>query len=155
MTTESAAHKELLQLNQRLLDCIMVGDWETYTTLCDPTISAFEAEACGELVEGLDFHGFYFDPGGVKGPHNTTMTRPHVPHVGRGRGRGLPMSASCNAWTSRASRSPAAARKPASGSGRTAPGGTCIFIDPTAGEGAHVGRLFNVLSFRMQEGGTT
>jgi calcium/calmodulin-dependent protein kinase (CaM kinase) II len=82
MTTESAAHKELLQLNQRLLDCIMVGDWETYATLCDPTISAFEAEACGELVEGLDFHGFYFDPGGVKGPHNTTMTRPHVRMLG-------------------------------------------------------------------------
>ena len=89
MTTESAAHKELLQLNQRLLDCIMVGDWETYATLCDPTISAFEAEACGELVEGLDFHGFYFDPGGAKGPHNTTMTRPHVRIAGRGRGRGL------------------------------------------------------------------
>jgi calcium/calmodulin-dependent protein kinase (CaM kinase) II len=82
MTTESATHKELLQLNQRLLDCIMVGDWETYATLCDPTISAFEAEACGELVEGLDFHGFYFDPGGTKGPHNTTMTRPHVRMLG-------------------------------------------------------------------------
>ncbi len=82
MTTESAAQKELLQLNQRLLESIMVGDWETYATLCDPTISAFEAEACGELVEGLDFHGFYFDPGGTKGPHNTTMTRPHVRLLG-------------------------------------------------------------------------
>jgi len=82
MASENAVINELLHLNQRLLESILVGDWETYATLCDPTISAFEPEARGELVEGLDFHGFYFDRGGAEGPHNTTMTRPHVRLLG-------------------------------------------------------------------------
>ena len=83
MTNESAVIDELIQLNQRLLESIMVGDWDTYSKLCDPTISAFEPEARGQLVEGLDFHGFYFDRGGVHGPHNTTMASPHVRLLGR------------------------------------------------------------------------
>ena len=29
--------------------------------LCDPHMTAFEPEAIGNLVEGLDFHKFYFD----------------------------------------------------------------------------------------------
>ena len=69
---------ELLELNQRLLDSITDGDWETYAELCDPGITAFEPEAGGHLVEGLDFHKFYFDLGGFSGPHNTTMAAPHV-----------------------------------------------------------------------------
>ena len=73
---------ELLELNQRLLESIMVGDWDTYTRLCDPEISCFEPESRGELVVGLDFHGFYFDRGGVPGPHNTTMASPHVRLLG-------------------------------------------------------------------------
>ena len=82
VTSESTVIDELLELNQRLLESIMVGDWETYAALCDPTLSAFEPEARGQLVEGLDFHGFYFDRGGVQGPHNTTMTSPHVRLMG-------------------------------------------------------------------------
>jgi hypothetical protein len=73
---------ELLELNQRLLESIMVGDWDTYARLCDPEISCFEPESRGELVVGLDFHGFYFDRGGVPGPHNTTMASPHVRLLG-------------------------------------------------------------------------
>ena len=82
MVDESAIVHELLALNQRLLDCIMVGDWETYRSLCDPTLSAFEPESRGQLVEGLDFHGFYFDRGPGPRPHNTTMTGPHVRLLG-------------------------------------------------------------------------
>lgn len=69
---------DLLALNQRLLESILVGDWETYSTFCDTALTAFEPESCGALVEGLDFHGFYFDQSGVAGPHNITMCSPHV-----------------------------------------------------------------------------
>ena len=31
--------------------------------ICDPHLTAFEPEAPGNLVEGMDFHKFYFDNG--------------------------------------------------------------------------------------------
>jgi calcium/calmodulin dependent protein kinase II association protein len=70
--------QEVLAANARLLAAIADGDWTTYAELCDPTISAFEPESRGHLVEGLPFHRFYFDLGGIQGPHNTTMSSPHV-----------------------------------------------------------------------------
>lgn len=73
---------ELLDLNQRLLDSIVSGDWQTYAELCDPTLSAFEPEARGHLVEGMDFHRFYFELGGTKGSCTTTMSSPHVRLLG-------------------------------------------------------------------------
>jgi calcium/calmodulin-dependent protein kinase (CaM kinase) II len=75
-------HEELLRLNQRLLVSIAEGDWATYEELCDPSLSAFEPEALGQLVEGLEFHRFYFNLGGVQGPHNTTMASPKVRILG-------------------------------------------------------------------------
>jgi calcium/calmodulin-dependent protein kinase (CaM kinase) II len=81
-TGKNSLHDELLAISQRLLESILVGDWETYAALCDPSITAFEPEARGQLVQGLDFHGFYFDQGGVGGPHNTTMASPHVRLLG-------------------------------------------------------------------------
>ncbi len=74
--------EELLRLNQRLLECIAAGDWAVYEELCDPTLTAFEPEAAGHLVEGLAFHRFYFNLGGVTGPHHTTMSAPHVRVLG-------------------------------------------------------------------------
>ena len=73
---------ELLALNQRLLDSITSGDWNAYGELCDSSLTCFEPEACGHLVAGLPFHRFYFDLGGVKGAHNTTMASPHVRLMG-------------------------------------------------------------------------
>ena len=73
---------ELIELNQRLLDSITEGDWTTYEALCDPRLTAFEPEAQGQLVEGMDFHRFYFQLGGMEGPHQTTMTAPHVRVMG-------------------------------------------------------------------------
>jgi len=29
----------------------------------DPQVTCFEPEACGNLIEGMDFHKFYFDNG--------------------------------------------------------------------------------------------
>jgi calcium/calmodulin-dependent protein kinase (CaM kinase) II len=76
------ATDELLRLNQRLLDCITQGDWKTYEELCDPSLTCVEPEAPGQIVEGLTFHKFYFELGGVRGRHQTTMTAPHVRIVG-------------------------------------------------------------------------
>ena len=73
---------ELLDLNQQLLDAIASADWETYTALCDETLSAYEPEARGHLVEGMDFHRFYFDLEGDSARSNTTMSMPHVRLVG-------------------------------------------------------------------------
>ncbi len=73
---------DLLTLNQRLLDCIADGDWATYQELCDPTLTAIETESHGQRVEGLAFHRFYFDLGGIRGRHQTTMTDPHVRLMG-------------------------------------------------------------------------
>ncbi len=80
-TTQSAA-AELIQLTQRLLESIAAGDWETYASLCDPTLSAIEPESSGHLVEGMAFHRFYFDLGKAGGPHNTTICSPHVRVLG-------------------------------------------------------------------------
>jgi calcium/calmodulin-dependent protein kinase (CaM kinase) II len=73
---------ELLQLTQRLLDSITTGDWATYQELCDPSLTAFEPEAPGQLVEGLAFHRYYFDLGGIRGRHQTTLCAPRVRLLG-------------------------------------------------------------------------
>jgi len=77
-----ATTAELLQLNQRLLDCIALGDWAVYQELCDPSLTAIEPESHGQIVEGLTFHRFYFDLGGIRGRHQTTMCSPHVRVLG-------------------------------------------------------------------------
>jgi len=77
-----ATAAELLALNQRLLDSIATGDWATYQELCDPTLTAFEPEALGQLVQGMEFHQFYFNLGGFRSKQNTTMAAPHVRIMG-------------------------------------------------------------------------
>lgn len=52
---------ELLELSKKLLHSIDTGDWATYVSLCDESITCFEPEALGHLVGGLPFHKFYFD----------------------------------------------------------------------------------------------
>jgi calcium/calmodulin-dependent protein kinase (CaM kinase) II len=74
--------QEVLTANAKLLTSIAAGDWATYAELCDPSITCFEPESRGHLIEGMPFHRFYFDLGGVKGPHNTTMSSPHVRLLG-------------------------------------------------------------------------
>jgi calcium/calmodulin-dependent protein kinase (CaM kinase) II len=74
---------ELLRLNARLLESIDQADWNTYQELCDPSLTAFEPESRGQLVEGLDFHRFYFFSGGAtKGNRNTTLCAPQVRLMG-------------------------------------------------------------------------
>ena len=73
---------ELLRLNQKLLDSIVTGDWNTYQSLCDPTLTCFEPEAMGQLVEGMGFHQFYFQLAATPTPHHTSMASPHVRVMG-------------------------------------------------------------------------
>lgn len=74
--------QELLALTARLLQSIQAGDWSTYAELCDPTLTAFEPEAGGHLVEGMEFHRFYFNLERKARPVNTTMASPHVRLLG-------------------------------------------------------------------------
>ena len=69
-------------LNQLVLDSVVRGDWDTYARHCCDTLSCFEAETDGVLVEGLDFHRFYFPPAPTapqnSHPVTVTMARPHL-----------------------------------------------------------------------------
>jgi ketosteroid isomerase-like protein len=73
---------ELLSLTQRLLDAIADGDWVTYEELCASDMTAFEPEACGQLVEGLAFHRFYFNLPNRGQRRQTTMAAPRVRVMG-------------------------------------------------------------------------
>jgi calcium/calmodulin-dependent protein kinase (CaM kinase) II len=79
---EQEAVEELMDLTQQLLDSVAQGDWDTYTTLCDPTLTAIEPESLGAIVEGMDFHQFYFNLGASSGPYNATICSPHVRLLG-------------------------------------------------------------------------
>lgn len=60
-TSSMGTEEELVRLTAELLASIDNQDWATYSSLCDGTLTAFEPEARGQLIEGLDFHKFYFD----------------------------------------------------------------------------------------------
>jgi calcium/calmodulin-dependent protein kinase (CaM kinase) II len=73
---------ELLALTQELLDAIAAGDWATYERLCAPDLTAFEPEACGQLVEGMAFHQFYFNLPNRAHRRQTTMAASRVRVMG-------------------------------------------------------------------------
>lgn len=76
---------ELVLLTQKVLDAIAAGDWETYAELCDPAVTCFEPESRGVLVEGLEFHQFYFRGRrevGTGGSMQATMISPRVQRLG-------------------------------------------------------------------------
>ncbi len=74
--------REILQVNQAMLNSVAHGDWQAYAAVCAGDVSCFEAESEGHLVEGLPFHQFYFelpgDPSAAHSPVNVTMARPHL-----------------------------------------------------------------------------
>ncbi|XP_042148180.1 calcium/calmodulin-dependent protein kinase type II delta chain isoform X4 [Ixodes scapularis] len=76
--------QEIVKLTEQLIESINGGDYETYTKLCDPHLTAFEPEALGNLVEGMEFHKFYFDNGAGKSykSQNTTIINPTVHLLG-------------------------------------------------------------------------
>ena len=68
-------------LNMLLLDAIDNGDWETYRELCDFSLTAFEPEALGNLVEGLGFHETYFGSP-ASGKRKSSVRSPHTRLLG-------------------------------------------------------------------------
>ncbi|XP_069974333.1 calcium/calmodulin-dependent protein kinase type II alpha chain isoform X1 [Penaeus vannamei] len=76
--------QEIIKATEQLIDCINSGDFEGYTKICDTHLTSFEPEALGNLVEGLEFHKFYFD--NVLGKNckavNTMILSPHVHLLG-------------------------------------------------------------------------
>ncbi|XP_011301776.1 calcium/calmodulin-dependent protein kinase type II alpha chain isoform X11 [Fopius arisanus] len=82
-----ARRQEIIKMTEQLIESINAGDFEGYTKICDPHLTAFEPEALGNLVEGMDFHKFYFD-NAVLGKNssckavNTTILNPHVHLLG-------------------------------------------------------------------------
>jgi len=69
------------KLTIRLLDAIDNGDLETYRELCDPSLTAFEPEALGNLVEGLGFHETYFGSPAT-GKRKSNVRSPHLRVLG-------------------------------------------------------------------------
>ncbi|CAI7889797.1 unnamed protein product [Closterium sp. NIES-53] len=73
---------DLLDNTKALLNAIDTGDYKTYSNLSDKHLSAFEPEAQGGLVKGLEFHKYYFDRRTRNGSSKSTMVAPHVAIVG-------------------------------------------------------------------------
>ncbi|XP_073197067.1 calcium/calmodulin-dependent protein kinase type II subunit delta isoform X17 [Lepidochelys kempii] len=79
-----ARKQEIIKVTEQLIEAINNGDFEAYTKICDPGLTCFEPEALGNLVEGMDFHRFYFENALSKSnkPIHTIILNPHVHLVG-------------------------------------------------------------------------
>ncbi|XP_051945682.1 calcium/calmodulin-dependent protein kinase type II subunit gamma isoform X15 [Xyrauchen texanus] len=79
-----ARKQEIIKITEQLIEAINNGDFEAYTRICDPGLTSFEPEALGNLVEGMDFHKFYFENLLSKNskPIHTTILNPHVHLIG-------------------------------------------------------------------------
>uniref|UniRef100_A0A671Y300 calcium/calmodulin-dependent protein kinase n=1 Tax=Sparus aurata TaxID=8175 RepID=A0A671Y300_SPAAU len=76
--------QEIIKVTEQLIEAINNGDFEAYTKICDPGLTSFEPEALGNLVEGTDFHRFYFENAlsKTKQPIHTILLNPHVHLIG-------------------------------------------------------------------------
>ncbi|AWP07594.1 putative calcium/calmodulin-dependent protein kinase type II subunit gamma-like [Scophthalmus maximus] len=79
-----ARKQEIIKITEQLIEAINNGDFEAYAKICDPGLTSFEPEALGNLVEGMDFHRFYFENLLAKNskPIHTTILNPHVHMIG-------------------------------------------------------------------------
>ncbi|XP_047236584.1 calcium/calmodulin-dependent protein kinase (CaM kinase) II beta 1 isoform X16 [Girardinichthys multiradiatus] len=85
--SSAAAHsrkQEIIKITEQLIEAINNGDFDAYAKICDPGLTSFEPEALGNLVEGMDFHRFYFENLLAKNnkPIHTTILNPHVHLIG-------------------------------------------------------------------------
>ncbi|KAK6313525.1 hypothetical protein J4Q44_G00168720 [Coregonus suidteri] len=59
--TSQTRKQEIIKITEQLIEAVNNGDFEAYAKICDPGLTSFEPEALGNLVEGMDFHRFYFE----------------------------------------------------------------------------------------------
>ena len=87
-TALKSQKQEIVRVTQQLLDAISCKDFDAFSKLCDPNLTCFEPETLGNLIEGMDFHKFYFDngaqiaPGPGKHQIHTTLLNPNVHLMG-------------------------------------------------------------------------
>ncbi|KAM9462932.1 calcium/calmodulin-dependent protein kinase (CaM kinase) II gamma 1 isoform 3-T3 [Clarias gariepinus] len=84
MATAQSRKQEIIKITEQLIEAVNNGDFDAYTRICDPGLTSFEPEALGNLVEGMDFHKFYFENLLSKNnkPVHTTILNPHVHLIG-------------------------------------------------------------------------
>ncbi|XP_063753342.1 calcium/calmodulin-dependent protein kinase (CaM kinase) II beta 1 isoform X18 [Eleginops maclovinus] len=84
LSTSQIRKQEIIKITEQLIEAINNGDFEAYAKICDPGLTSFEPEALGNLVEGMDFHRFYFENLLAKNskPIHTTILNPHVHMIG-------------------------------------------------------------------------
>ncbi|XP_069557319.1 calcium/calmodulin-dependent protein kinase type II subunit beta isoform X1 [Brachyistius frenatus] len=83
-----ARKQEIIKITEQLIEAVNNGDFEAYAKICDPGLTSFEPEGLGNLVEGMDFHRFYFENRKTtvlsknSKPIHTTILNPHVHMIG-------------------------------------------------------------------------
>ncbi|KFD71733.1 hypothetical protein M514_04296 [Trichuris suis] len=81
-TSSTTRKKEIVKLTEALLEAVGRGDYDAYSKMCDPNMTCFEPEGLGNIIEGMDFHKFYFDHRETFLPakmvSKTTLLSPHV-----------------------------------------------------------------------------
>uniref|UniRef100_A0A4W4E8L9 calcium/calmodulin-dependent protein kinase n=1 Tax=Electrophorus electricus TaxID=8005 RepID=A0A4W4E8L9_ELEEL len=85
LSSSGARKQEIIKVTEQLIEAINNGDFEAYTKICDPGLTSFEPEALGNLVEGTDFHRFYFENSLSKSHRravHTILLNPHVHLLG-------------------------------------------------------------------------
>ncbi|KAF8565661.1 hypothetical protein P879_05599 [Paragonimus westermani] len=73
--------QDVIRATEQLLAAAAAGDFDCYMKYLDPQFTYFGPEACGNLLEGADFHKFYFEqiiPKSVVRSIHTSILNPTV-----------------------------------------------------------------------------
>ncbi|KAL3816858.1 hypothetical protein ACHAXA_005136 [Cyclostephanos tholiformis] len=86
----SLTDEDVIDANGKLLDAIASGDYESYRDLTSHDMTAIEPESLGQVVQGTEFHKYYFDlkRGRDATPPVIHMISPCIRWLGGGGGGG-------------------------------------------------------------------
>lgn len=82
LESHPVSDEQLLEMTQDLLDAIDNRDWPRYQKLCDHSLTAFEPEAAGHLVQGMPFHEYYLCAEPDDTTRQSTISCPHFRLLG-------------------------------------------------------------------------
>lgn len=57
----TAKRNEVIKATELLLNALNLGDYDTYTKLCDPHMTSFEPENLGNLIDNMEYRRFCLD----------------------------------------------------------------------------------------------